>query len=310
MRIVFMGNPSFSVPSLQAIHDSGHNLVAVVSNPDQPVGRGRKLVSSAVSEAAGSLNLPLIQTDSLHDPEFHRQLEDLEADFFIVVAYKILPKSVLAIPRLGSINLHGSILPRYRGAAPIQWALINGDQETGLTTFLIKPSVDTGDILKQQTVAIDPGDDFGSLSYKMEQVGAQLIVDTLDDYSAGNIKALPQEDMLASKAPKITKETCVINWSEPAADIHNLIRGLSPYPGAYTILGDRRLKIFKSSVDTVSNSNFGAGLVIAVSDEGIIIQTGEGQLTVLECQIEGKRRMETAVFLRGINIAPGDKFGS
>ncbi len=309
MRIVFMGNPEFALPSLRRIVNSRHELIAVVTNPDRPVGRGRQLQPSAVAQAAADLGLPLIQPDTLHDSKFHSSLNKLQPDLLVVVAFRILPRTVLSIPAFGSINLHASLLPLYRGAAPIQWALINGDSETGLTTFLIKPKVDTGDILDQISVAIEPDDDFGSLSERMQLIGADLLIQTIDKVSTEAIKPRLQDNTQVTSAPKITMDICRIDWSKSATDILNLIRGLSPAPGAHTRWRNKRLKIFAGLVIEDDSDIPQPGTIVVVKANEIQVQTGLGILAVKECQLEGKRRLAVDEFLHGIKIQISEVLG-
>ncbi len=309
MRLIFMGNPDFAVPSLQRIADSRHDLVAVVTNPARPVGRGRKMQLSAVARSAQKLDLLLIQPESLNDETFDAQLTELKPDLLVVVAFRILPRMVLAIPALGSINLHGSLLPQYRGAAPIQWALINGDSETGLTTFLIKPKVDTGDILDQVTVTITPDDDFGSLSQRMQEIGADLLLSTVEALAAGRIKPRQQDQTQVTSAPKITKDICRIDWSGSAVNILNLIRGLSPMPAAFTTWQGKRLKIFAGRQAENKTSSESPGTIIGLQTKAIQVQTGSGILEFTDCQLEGKQRLTSEQFLRGSNIQISEVFG-
>lgn len=304
-----MGNPDFAVPSLQRIADSRHDLVAVVTNPARPVGRGRKMQLSAVARSAQKLDLLLIQPESLNDETFDAQLTELKPDLLVVVAFRILPRMVLAIPALGSINLHGSLLPQYRGAAPIQWALINGDSETGLTTFLIKPKVDTGDILDQVTVTITPDDDFGSLSQRMQEIGADLLLSTVEALAAGRIKPRQQDQTQVTSAPKITKDICRIDWSGSAVNILNLIRGLSPMPAAFTTWQGKRLKIFAGRQAENKTSSESPGTIIGLQTKAIQVQTGSGILEFTDCQLEGKQRLTSEQFLRGSNIQISEVFG-
>ena len=305
MRLIFMGNPEFAVPTLQALVDSGSDVVGVVTNPDQLVGRGRKLRSSAVALAARAANLKLIQPDSLNDANFHSELRNLQPDLFVVVAFRILPRRVLEIPKHGSVNVHGSLLPKYRGAAPIQWALINGNKQTGLTTFLIKPKVDTGDIIDFVELPIQPEDDYGSLSLRMQAAGAKLIVITIQNLIAGRAIFQTQDNSKATKAPKITKEICRIDWDQPNSAIFNLIRGLAPVPGAFTTITGKRLKLFKSVCLPDSEQSAVPGEIVLVSDTELQVQTGSGIIAVKSCQLEGKRRLDIEEFLHGTSIARG-----
>lgn len=304
-----MGNPEFAIPSLQRIVNSKHELIAVVTNPDRPVGRGRRLQPSAVAQAAADLGLSLIQPETLHDSKFHSRLNKLQPDLFVVVAFRILPRAILSIPVFGSINLHASLLPRYRGAAPIQWALINGDSETGLSTFLIKPKVDTGDILDQISVVIKPDDDFGSLSERMQLIGADLLIRTIDKVSSEAVKPRLQDNTQVTSAPKITMDICRIDWSESAVDILNLIRGLSPAPGAHTRWRNKHLKIFAGRVIEDDSDIAQPGTIVDLKANEIQVRTGLGILAIEECQLEGKRRLVVDEFLRGIKIQISEVLG-
>jgi len=226
-----MGNPEFAVPSLKKLAASNHEILSVVTNPPKPAGRGRKHINTPVAKCAEDLNLNVMEIDNLNSEDTIQNLQKLNADVFTVVAYRILPKEIIAIPAKGSINLHGSLLPKYRGAAPIQWSLINGDSETGLTTFILQPKVDTGNVLQQKKIAIDQDDNYGSLAEKMSNAGAELLVETMDEFEKGNLNPYAQDDVKATTARKISAEMTIINWQKSAQEIHNLIRGLTPSPG-------------------------------------------------------------------------------
>lgn len=246
LRIVFLGTPDFAVESLRRIVDGGYNVAGVVTMPDKPAGRGHKMYHSPVKEFAEARGLHLMQPVKLKDPEFVDELRSLNADLFIVIAFRMLPEVVWTMPRLGTFNLHASLLPRYRGAAPINWAVINGDTETGVTTFFLKHEIDTGDIIAQERVEILPTDNVGDVHDRLMMLGADLTIKTIDDIIAGTLTTTPQDRLLgeteATPAPKIFKETCKIDWTAPAETIHNLVRGLSPYPAAWATLvdGDRK----------------------------------------------------------------------
>lgn len=308
MKIVFMGNPAFAIPSLKKLAANNHEILSVVTNPPKPSGRGRKLVSTPVAACADELGIPVIQIDNLISEETIHNLQKLDADVFAVVAYRILPKVILAIPAKGAINLHGSLLPKYRGAAPIQWSLINGDAETGLTTFIIQPKVDAGKILLQKRITIDQNDNYGSLAEKMSRAGAELLVKTLDEFEQGLISPYEQDESIATNASKPSVEMTVINWQQSAQEIHNLIRGLTPSPGCRTLLSGKSLKILKSNF-TNENSSFDNGVISNIEKESFSIQAGSGQLIVLEVQLEGKRRMNTGEFLRGVQLKVGTSLG-
>ena len=304
MKIVFMGNPQFAVPSLRKLVKSDHDVLSVVTNPPKPAGRGKKLINSPVAVCAKELNLPIIEADDLKSEKILHSLKELKADIFAVVAYRILPKIVISIPTKGAINLHGSLLPKYRGAAPIQWALIKGETETGLTTFIIQPKVDRGNILLQKTITIEPEDDYGSLAEKMSHSGAELLVDTLDRFENENVVPLKQIESNVTLAPKIAPAFTNINWKKSANEIHNLIRGLAPSPGAKTVLDEKRLKIFKTKF-IEEDSTLNTGEISNIEKETFSVQTGKGQLVVAEVQLEGKRRMSAGDFLRGVQLDIG-----
>ena len=297
MKVAFFGTPEFALDSLRSLCDGPHQVMGVVSAPDRPAGRGKRMTAPPVASDAKQRNLPLLQPENLRDPLFLESLKSWGAEVFAVVAFRILPEEVFGMPRHGAINLHASLLPAYRGAAPINWALWNGAKTTGLTTFHIEKSVDTGNILLQAPVEISDQDDAGSLSEKMARVGALLLVTTLTDLEAGRLTAKLQDHAKSSPAPKITKEHGLINWQQPARLIHNQIRALSPEPAAFTTFENLNLRIFRSEVSE-SSSGPEPGMV-QISDQGIVIGTAEGSLRILELQLQGKNRMDTKAFLRG-----------
>ncbi|MDE6651709.1 MAG: methionyl-tRNA formyltransferase [Paramuribaculum sp.] len=303
IKIVFFGTPDFAVESLDALIKEGCNIAAVVTAPDKPAGRGHKLLESAVKHYAVEHNLPLLQPVNLKAEEFQNELKEINADLFIVIAFRMLPQSVCAMPRLGTFNVHGSHLPRYRGAAPINRALIAGETVTGVSTFYLTHEIDTGDIIGSKTTEILPEDDFGSLYEKLMKMGAELAVETVKNIADGNITRKPQEEFAGitpCPAPKIFKEDCHIDWNQPAVNIHNLIRGVSPVPGAWTTIADDKgetvMKIFKSSVTDTPAVSPGA---IHISTKGMRIDCADMQLEILSVQVQGKKRMEIADFLRG-----------
>ncbi len=300
MNIVFMGTPDFAIPSLKILLDNKYNVVAVVTQPDKARGRGQKVTFTAVKQFAVENNLPVYQPEKLkNNTEFVEELKSLKPDLFVVVAFRILPKEVFEIPKYGSFNLHGSYLPKYRGAAPIQWALINGDNETGLTTFKLAEKVDTGNVILQGKVEIKPDDNFESLHDRMSLQGAELVLKTVNLIKGGNLRLQHQDDSIASSAPKITKEICSINFNKTAIEIHNLVRGLSPYPAAYFIHNNKVIKIYKTEV--VYNFNLKPSEFHQTKNE-IIIGCGKNALKILEIQQEGKKRMSVEEFLRGFRV--------
>ncbi len=299
MNIVFMGTPDFAIPSLNAILKSRHTISAVVTAPDKERGRGQQVTFTTVKEFALKNNLHILQPVKLKDPAFIDSLRSLNADLYVVVAFRILPPEIFTIPRYGSFNLHASLLPKYRGAAPIQWAIINGERETGLTTFKIEEKVDTGNIYLQEKLPIDEEDNFGTLHDKLSSLGADLVIRTIEKIDAGNYELQYQDASKATPAPKITKETGLIDWSKSAVEIHNLVRGLSPYPGAYFIHSGKIIKVYQSQP---VNNIYPQGHIVTNNGE-LIIGCGSYSLQILELQLEGKKRMGTPEFLRGFNFS-------
>lgn len=309
MKIVFMGTPEFAAICLEEILNSKHEVVGVITVPDKPAGRGQKLAQSAVAKLAIEKNLKLLQPEKLKNPEFLEELKSLNADAFVVVAFRMLPKEVWQIPAKGTFNLHASLLPQYRGAAPINWAIINGETETGVTTFMIDEKIDTGNILLKEKVEILPDDNAGILHDKLAKTGKKLIIETLNGLEKSEIQPKPQEDQEELKpAPKIFKEDCKINWSEPVEKIHNKIRGLSPYPAAWTIFKkgeeSKLVKIYKGHFEkgAHSNKNFGE---ISFEQNIIRIQLSDGHYFIEELQPEGKKRMTAREFLNGLKDKSG-----
>ena len=300
MKIIFMGTPDFSIPSLSSIYKSNHELAAIVTTPDKERGRGRKITFTPVKQFAVEHSIPIFQPEKLKsNPQFIEQMKALQPDLFVVVAFRILPKEVFDIPKYGSFNLHGSFLPKYRGAAPIQWALINGETETGLTTFKLAEKVDTGNIYLQEKVEISPEDNFETLHDKMSLLGADLVLKTVDLIKSGKYELKQQDDSLASPAPKITKEICSIDWKKSATEIHNLVRGLSPHPAAFFVYNDKVLKVYKTEI--VKRNDLKPFQIYQTKTE-LVIGSGRNALKILEIQQEGKRRMGTEEFLRGFRL--------
>lgn len=296
MKIIFMGTPDFAIPSLKALLESHNSVIAVVTTPDKERGRGQKVTYTAVKEFALQNNIEVLQPVSLKDESFTSRLKELQADLYVVVAFRILPKEVYTIPPKGAFNLHGSLLPKYRGAAPIQWAIINGEKETGLTTFFLQEKVDTGNVILKEKVEILDSDDFGSLHDKMSPVGAGLVLRTIDLIEKGDVPVETQDNTTATPAPKITKETAQIDWNKPAVQIQNLIRGLSPYPGACFIHKSKVIKIYKSSLNL--EKKLSPGEIYQTKTEAVI-GCGKDAINLLEVQAEGRRRMGIEEFLRG-----------
>ncbi|BDQ02478.1 methionyl-tRNA formyltransferase [Ignavibacterium sp.] len=300
MRIVFMGTPDFSIPSLNAIYQSKHDLIAVVTTPDKERGRGQKVTFTPVKQFAVENNIPVFQPEKLKgNDEFVNQMKELQPDLFVVVAFRILPKEIFEIPKYGSFNLHASLLPKYRGAAPIQWAIIKGETETGLTTFKLAEKVDTGNIYLQVKVPVYPEDNFGTLHDRLSELGADVVMKTISLIESGNYQLLPQDDSLASPAPKITKEICKIDWNKPAEEIHNLVRGLSPYPAAFFVHNEKVIKVYKTEV--VKEIKLAPAEFHQTKKE-LIVGCGKDAIKILEIQQEGKKRMSIEEFLRGFRF--------
>lgn len=304
LRIIYMGTPEFAVPALELLVENGWNIVGVITAPDKPKGRGQKLVPSAVKEAALRLDLNILQPTNLKSPEFQDELRALNADLQIVVAFRMLPESVWSMPTLGTFNLHASLLPNYRGAAPINWAIINGDKETGVTTFFLKHEIDTGSIIHQEKVAILEKDDLGTVYEKLMRIGSKLVLKTVEDIAGDNVQAMPQDESKAlHHAPKLFKETGEIDWTKSAESIHNLVRGLSPYPAAWTKFEDKVCKIYKTRYFTNQKTDKAAGTLDTDNKTYLKVQTGDGVLEILELQLEGKKRMKVDDLLRGFKFS-------
>lgn len=311
MKIVFMGTPDFAEKSLEAIYNSGHEILAVVTNPDRPKGRGMKMVYSPVKEFAISKNLKIYQPEKVrNNVEFIEEIKALQPDVICVVAYgKILPKEILDIPRLGCINVHGSLLPKYRGAAPIQWAVINGEKITGITTMYMDVGMDTGDMILKEEVNIGEDETTGELWDKLSEVGAKLLVKTLSQIEDGNAPRLPQgEDF--TMAPMLNKDMSKIDWnSKTAKEIKNLVRGLNPIMGTYSYLDDKKIKFWKVDVLPLENENVENGTILkSNSKDGLYIKAKEGMIKVLEIQGENSKRMPIQDFLRGNELEEGKRF--
>ena len=309
MNLVFMGNPAFAVPALEKLA-SNYRIVAVVSNPPQKMGRGKRIRETEIAIKAKSIGLNVIQEEDLKSSHLLRKLEQLDADLFVVVAFRILPKSLITIPKLGSINLHGSLLPAYRGAAPIQWALINGDEDTGLSTFYIAPKVDAGAVICQHSLPIYPNDNYGTLSERMSILGSDLLIKTINLIKSKAVRPIKQNDNQATLAPKITKDMTTIDWSKPAIELHNFVRGLTPKPGAVTKINGKRIKIQETRVDNNDNgSNYLPGKITAIEKSIVVVQTGKGYLIISRVQLEGKKTMDIKSFMNGFTLNIGERFG-
>lgn len=303
MRLIFMGTPDFAVPSLRTLHDAGHEIAAVVTAPDRKRGRGQKISFTPVKEFALAQNIPVLQPESLKDAAFHTALASFQAECFVVVAFRILPAEIFTLPSKGSFNLHASLLPKYRGAAPINWALMNGETESGVTTFFLKEKVDTGSIILQERVDVTADMTAGQLHDRLAVLGADVVRRTVGMIEDGTVQTQPQDETLATPAPKIFRETCAIPWEKSATEVHNHIRGLSPYPAAWTMLGGRQLQILRSAV--IEEQRSGIPGMVLESAGSLQIQCGRGSIAVLELKPEGKKRMTTEEYLRGYSVEKG-----
>jgi methionyl-tRNA formyltransferase len=311
LRIVFMGTPDFAVASLNQLVVNGYNVVGVITVPDKPAGRGQKLSESAVKQYAVQNGLKVLQPEKLKDPDFLSELKSLEADLQVVVAFRMLPVEVWDMPRLGTFNLHASLLPKYRGAAPLNWAIINGDEESGVTTFKLLHEIDTGNIIFQEKVAIGEDDNVEVLHDKLMDVGSELVLKTVDALADGNVEMIPQDELirrgnLPCHAPKIFKDDCLIDWTKDAATIKNFVRGLSPYPSAWTKFfeinseSESSIKIFEVKVE-ISDAVIEPGKVYSDGKTYFKIGCNNGFVHVLDLQLAGKKRMPVADFLRGFS---------
>ena len=307
LKIVFLGTPDFAVESLRRIHEGGYNIVGVITMPDKPAGRGHKLLQSPVKQYAVENNLPLLQPVNLKDSQFVEELRSLGANLFVVIAFRMLPEVVWSMPEFGTFNLHASLLPKYRGAAPINWAVMNGDTETGVTTFFLKHEIDTGDIIRQEKIDILPTDNVGDVHDKLMMLGADLTIDTINHIIVGDLKTIPQDDILKgdepTPAPKIFKDTCKIDWNKSAINVHNHVRGLSPYPAAWTeMMVEGReaitMKVFETAVvEYEGKLNPGE---FKIEGNHLFVDCASNRIEILSLQVAGKKRMPTPDFLRGL----------
>jgi methionyl-tRNA formyltransferase len=306
LRIVFMGTPEFAVGSLAALVEAGCQIVGVITAPDKPAGRGMKMTESAVKKYAVEKGLHVLQPEKLKNPAFITALKELKADLQIVVAFRMLPEIVWNMPLLGTINLHGSLLPQYRGAAPIHWSVINGEKETGVTTFKLQHTIDTGDILLQKSFPIGADETTGEVHDKMKEIGATLLVETVIGFAENTLKET-QQSAISSEAdlkhaPKLFTENCIVNWNQSVDVIHNFIRGLSPFPGAISKLDDKILKIYRSKKEYCTTDEI-PGTVFSDGKTYLKMAAIDGFIQLLDLQLEGKKRMTTEDFLRGYRFA-------
>jgi methionyl-tRNA formyltransferase len=302
LRIIFMGTPEFAVPSLEILIENKFNVVAVITAPDKPQGRGQKIVYSPVKECALKYNVPVLQPTNLKSPEFLEELKSYAANLQIVVAFRMLPEMVWSMPQFGTFNLHASLLPQYRGAAPINWAIINGEKETGVTTFFLKHDIDTGSIIYQEKEPIYDTDNVGSLYERLMKKGSALVLKTVQAIASGNYPSVPQPENIQIKhAPKIFKETCEIKWAQSSKSVVDFIRGLSPYPAAWASVNGKTFKIFSAS-SVKDNKAANPGDYVTDNKNYLHFKTAEGWVAVTELQPEGKKRMAIQEFFRGNKI--------
>ncbi|MFI3268072.1 MAG: methionyl-tRNA formyltransferase [Rikenellaceae bacterium] len=308
-KIIYLGTPDFAVYPLKCLVEGGYNVVGVVSLPDKPSGRGQKINQTAVTKYAIEAGLKVLQPVKLKDEDFLAEMRQLDADLGIVVAFKLLPEVVYTMPKFGTFNLHGSILPDYRGAAPINWSIINGDTKTGVTTFMLDNNIDTGEIIDFKEVEITDGDNVGTIHDKLMEIGGELVLESVDKIISGNLETKPQANFAESQrrgAPKIFKDDCKIDWNNESLKIHNLIRGLSPYPAAWTDFGGRygenvSMKIFTTEIELTSH-NLKCGDIICDSKKTLKFATQDGFIVIKDAQLAGKKRMDIESLLRGCRL--------
>ena len=306
MRVIFMGTPEFAVPSLTALLDAGYAPAAVVTGPDRPRGRGQEVTPTPVKEVAQEAGIDhILQPEDVTDPAFAEAMSDPAPDVITVVAYKILPPFVFTTATDGAFNLHGSLLPKYRGAAPINHAIMAGETETGVTTFFLEPSVDTGDIILQKRMSIGPNETAGEVHDRMKELGGEAVVETVRQIDEGTVETRPQDDEKATPAPKIHDEDCETPWDQPAKDVHNHVRGLSPYPGAWTLHDGTRLKLYR----TRRAEGAGTPGEVIEADGRLVVACGTGAVEVLTLQQPGRNRLDADDFLNGYALPEGDRLG-
>ncbi len=305
MRVVFMGTPEFSVGTLVSLVEAGHEVVGVITQPDKPKGRGKVMQITPVKEKAMEYHIPVYQPHRVKEEAFIEELKAMEPEVIVVVAFgQILPKAILDMPKYGCINVHASLLPKLRGAAPIEWSIINGEQETGITTMFMDVGLDTGDMLLKSVTPIESADTGATLRDRLSIMGAKLLVETLTELENGTIQRIKQKDEDSTYAKMLTKSLGKIDFTKSAEEIERLIRGLNPWPSAYTLLDGKTLKIWRAKV-IFENSTGKPGEIVEVGKNSMVVQTGEGKLSLLELQLEGKKRMEVDAFLRGYEITEG-----
>jgi methionyl-tRNA formyltransferase len=301
-----MGTPDFAVPSLRILLDHSYEVTGVVTAPDKPRGRGQQVSSTPIKEFALHHHLPILQPENLKDLTFISDVQQLAPDLIVIVAFRILPREIYTIPKLGSFNLHASLLPKYRGAAPINWAIMNGEQESGVTTFFLQQRVDTGSIILQARVKIGADETAGELHDTLSEVGAEIVLQTVRLIELGKVQPHMQNDSLACPAPKIFKNDCRINWQKSSQHVHDFIRGLSPYPASWTTHNDKTIKIYRTRI--VEAQSHVPGIVLKRTNNTLLVGTGNGAISIVEIQQEGKRRLGIEEFLRGYSIEESELF--
>ena len=304
-----MGTPDFAVPPLKSLYENGYTVEAVVTQPDRPKGRGQKVISSPVKKTARALGYEILQPESIRADRFEARIKQIEPDFFVVAAFgHVLPKHILTLPKFGAINIHASLLPNYRGAAPIQWAIINGEKQTGITTMLMDEGLDTGDILLTESTDITPKDTAGTLHDRLSEIGADLLIKTLKRIERSTIHPIPQDHSAATYAPMLQKKDGLINWEHPAETIETFIRGMNPWPCAFTVYQNRRIKVYRAEIAEMESPEPPGTVIRGFADE-LRVAAGEKALSILELQGESGKRLPVNEFLRGRKIPPGAKLG-
>ncbi len=309
LKVVFMGTPDFAVPALEKLVKSRHRVVGVVTQPDKPRGRGLKLEPPPVKKIALRHQIePVLQPEKLKDPQFITRLKQLAADVFVVVAFRILPEIVFTIPPLGTINIHPSLLPRYRGAAPLHWTIINGEKVTGVTIIRIQKEVDAGNILLQREVPVLPDETVGSLHDRLAEIGAEMLLETLDRLQRGEIHPIPQREEEATPAPKLTREMGHLSFEQPAEQVKNWIHGLSPFPGAYAFYREKMIKFYRARVEDPNYREQPPGTIVEARGDRLLVACQPGLLAILELQMAGKKRLKIEEFLRGFSFQVNERF--
>ncbi len=309
MKIVYMGTPKFAVPALMALSKSRHQIVAVVTGEDKPSGRGKKVQPTPVKLKAQELGLTVLTPKSLKSDELFDQLKLINPDLIVVIAFRILPERIFELPKFGTINIHGSLLPKYRGAAPIHWAIINGEKETGLTSFFLKKKVDTGDMILQKTTTIENDDTYDSLSRRMSEMAGPFLLKTIEVIESGKVELKKQDDKLASPAPKLVAENCMIDFGFPAINVHNFIRGLSTTPGAYTYFRDQKIKLYKSHLPEIGIDSAHESGAIIPDKSRLLIKCAKSTIEILEIVPQGRKAMDGRSFINGFRPQAGEMFG-